>query len=259
MRIRCLVLAAIAACAMLSTQSTASVVVSTTRFVHEGDAREVVVRMTNKRTGPALVEAWVERADVAAQGQAPAFVPTPPLFRIESGRGQVVRLQRTQAPLPADRETLFWLHMLDVPPNPVGPADGRVKIALRSRLKVFHRPAGLPGSAAQAPDRLRWAFQASASGTPALRIDNPTPFHVTIARIGEDALAMRGEMVAPFGQLVLPLDGASAATDAATTLPSDVAHARRTAWQSGKPLRFESINDAGGADVRTARLALATP
>jgi outer membrane usher protein len=208
MRTRCLVLAAVAACALLSAQSaTASVVVSATRVVHDGDARDVGVRMTNKRAGPALVEVWVERADVTAQGQPPAFVPTPSLFRIESGRGQVVRLQRTQAPLPADRESLFWLHVLDVPPNPVGPADGRMKIAVRSRLKLFHRPERLPGSAAKAPDRLRWVLQVTETGTPALRIDNPTPYHVTIASIGEDALEMRGEMVAPFGELVLPLDG----------------------------------------------------
>ena len=119
---RCLFLfiAAVAACAVLSARPTAaSVVVSATRVVHEGEARDVSVRLANKRNGPALVEVWMERADFdAAQGQPPAFVPTPPLFRIESGRGQVVRLQRTQAPLPAERESLFWLHVLDVRPIP---------------------------------------------------------------------------------------------------------------------------------------------
>ncbi|BCT93065.1 putative fimbrial chaperone YadV [Lysobacter helvus] len=244
MRCLFLIVAALAACAVLPARpAVASVVVSATRVVHEGDARDASIRLTNKRNGPALVEVWVERAAVdAAPGQPPAFVPEPPLFRIESGRGQVVRLQRTQAPLPADRESLFWLHVLDVPPNPVDAADARLKIAVRSRLKLFHRPDGLAGSAAKAPDRLQWELQANAAGSPVLRIRNPTAFHVTIATIGDDVLAMNGEMVAPFDVLAFPLDGE-----------------RAKAWQPGHAVRFAFINDAGGEEVRTARIASAVP
>ena len=134
-----------------------------------------------------------------------------------------------------------------------------MKIAVRSRLKLFHRPAGLAGSAAKAPDRLQWDLQTNDAGLPVLRIRNPTPFHVTLARIGDDALAMRGEMVAPFGALVLPLDGAGATSDASVGARADLAAARAKAWQPGNAVRFEFLNDAGGAEVRTARVSAATP
>ena len=142
-------------CGLLVAQPAhASVVLSATRVAGKDDARDVTVRLTNRREQPALVQAWIEPT-----GATPSpFAIDPPLVRIEPGRGQ----------------------------------------ALRSRVKVFFRPEGLPGSAAKVPAQLRDGH--------ALEIANPTPYHVTVQRVMlGDAQVVRGDTVAPFGRLSLPV------------------------------------------------------
>jgi P pilus assembly chaperone PapD len=213
----------------------AGIVIASTRVVYPAEAADVTVRLTNQRATPALVEAWIESDD----GNAPApFAMTPPLFRIEAGRGQALRLRRLpDAAFPTDRESLYWLNVLDVPPDAPEVGGGNVlKMAVRTRLKVFVRPPGLAGRADRAALRLAWSRVGDA-----LRIDNPTPFHVTIAHVritgGEP---VRGTMVAPFGHATLALD--------AVHMP---------AWRIGARVEFGAINDAGGIDVRTAPLTVA--
>lgn len=213
----------------------ASIVVATTRVVYPADAPDITVRLSNQRATPALVEAWVESIDDATHSP---FALTPPLFRIEAGRGQALRIRRLpDAVFPTDRESLYWLNVLDVPPDAPDAGGGNVlKMAVRTRLKVFVRPPGLPGRADRAASRLSWTRVGEA-----LRIDNPTPFHVTVAHVritgGEQ---VRGTMVAPFGHATLALD--------AVHMP---------AWRIAARVEFGAINDAGGIDVRTAPLAVA--
>ena len=101
-------------------------------------------------------------------------------------------------------------------------------------MKLFHRPAGLPGTASKAPGALRWRMASDA-----LQIDNPTPYHVSIARVVVgDQLDLRGDMVAPFSTHTLRIDPAAAARLRA----------------SGR-VAFDAINDVGGLDRFTVALA----
>jgi chaperone protein EcpD len=221
----------------------AGVVLANTRVVFPGDAREVIVRMTNTRPTPVLVEAWIER-DLA--GDPVPFEIVPPLVRIEPGRGQALRVHRLPGGAPVDRESLFWLNVFESPPVADGATANAMHIAVRTRVKVFLRPPGLVGSAAKAPSKLTWRY------TPGvLRIDNPTPFHVTIPRVmlGEDGLDLRGGMVPPFGHVALALDAPDLEGRA-------VAPERRAQVLRHAPtLAFLFINDSGGAERRKASLA----
>jgi chaperone protein EcpD len=221
----------------------AGVVLANTRVVFPGDAREVTVRLDNRHAHPVLVEAWVDRGGPPSR-DAPAivpFAPHPPLVRIEPGKGQALRVHRLPGPLPRDRETLFWLNVLDMPPDlPVSMQASAMKIALHTRVKLFHRPAGLAGAASKAPATLRWSLHDGA-----LHVENPTPFHVSIARVVVgDGMDLHGEMVAPFGALALRLDavaiGGIASADLAARRASRLLALRRVA--------FEAINDVGGTD-----------
>jgi len=220
----------------------AGVVLANTRVVFPGDARAVTVRLDNRHAHPVLVEAWVEHGAARtpdARAGAPfsivPFAPHPPLVRIEPGKGQALRVHRLPGPLPQDRETLFSLNVLDIPPDlPATSTTSAMKIALHTRVKLFHRPAGLPGTASKAPGALRWRMASDA-----LQIDNPTPYHVSIARVvvGE-RIDLRGDMVAPFSVHTLRLDRA--------TLERLRASGR---------VAFDAINDVGGLDRFTAALA----
>ncbi|NUS59731.1 MAG: molecular chaperone [Lysobacter sp.] len=228
----------------------AGVVLANTRVVFPGDAREVTVRLDNRHAHPVLVEAWVERGALQSR-DAPAivpFAPHPPLVRIEPGKGQALRVHRLPGPLPRDRETLFWLNVLDVPPDlPVSTQTTSMKIALHTRVKLFHRPAGLAGVASKAPAALRWSLRDGA-----LHVENPTPFHVSIARVVVgDGLDLHGEMVAPFEVLTLRLEAAAIGAGAS----GDLAARRASRLLASRRVAFDAINDAGGTDRFEAMLS----
>lgn len=220
------VLAGVAiACAMATAH--AGVVIEGTRVVFPAEQREVPVRMSNQRDYPVLVEAWIEcpqasDADASVACRAP-FALAPPLFRLDPGKGQTLRIFQSPDAAPRDREALYYLNVRDIPPKTEG--DG-VSIAFRSRLKLFHRPPGLAPQAKDAPQKLRWHAAASS-----VRVDNPTPYFVTVVAIepaGGNAQQLDGVMVAPFASVDIALDDGN-------TL------------RASQALHFTIVNDLGGA------------
>ncbi|ALP58412.1 fimbria/pilus periplasmic chaperone [Pseudomonas aeruginosa] len=69
------------------------------------------------------------------------FITIKPLTLISPNGQQMLRVLHAGQSLPEDRESLFWLNILDIPRNP-RQADTR-KFAIRQRLKLFYRPARL--------------------------------------------------------------------------------------------------------------------
>jgi len=160
----------------------AAVIVDGTRVVYPANRHEVSVNLHNVGEMPSLVEVWIDSGNDRSQpddNSAP-IVATPPLFRLDPTQGQTLRLIYTQAALPTDRESVFWLNVLDIPPrakaNPDAP--NHLEMAFRHRLKIFFRPAGLHGDPADAAKAVVWAVVAGADG-PALIARNPTPFHIS--------------------------------------------------------------------------------
>src|SRR5580692_2276209 len=140
--------------------ATAGVVVDGTRVVYPAAKREVTINVQNPGETPSLVQAWLDAGDPHAKpGESKVpFVLTPPLFRLDPTKVQSLRVVYTHDPLPENRESLFWLNVLDIPPRAAANSDApnQLDLAFKHRMKVFFRPAGLSGSAADAPARLSW-------------------------------------------------------------------------------------------------------
>lgn len=203
--------------------ATAGVVLNGTRVVYPAQAREVTVQLTNAGESPALVQAWIDAGDPdrAPEESAAPFVITPPISRVEPGRGQALRIIFAGAPLPDDRESVFWLNVLEVPPAPdAGEQQNYLQVAFRSRVKLFYRPRGLEGVANEAPTDLQWSRVDGA-----LQLVNPTPYHVTIVELRALAadgstlakLEEQGRMIAPGESVRWPV-GATANRVAFTTI-----------------------------------------
>lgn len=215
----------------------ASVVIGGTRVVFPAQDGEVTVRLTNDNTVPALVEAWIDRGDEHSTPDKvdTPFLITPPLFRMEAHKDQSLRILATPATLPADRESLFWLNVLEIPPKPTGAAvagKNLLQFAIRSRLKLFYRPADLPGDPLKAPGQVTWKAVADGTGY-ALEVRNPTPYHITIVqaslKIGDKSYASDSGMVDPSGTLRLKIKGLASAPAA------------------GTPIAYDIVNDYGAA------------
>lgn len=108
----------LAAC-LFSATVNANVVIATTRVIYPADEAEVTVSLSNSGQHPSLVQVWIDegRADVPVEQLQVPFSLTPALFRLEPGKGQVLRLFQTQHDFAQDRESLYWLNVLDIPPK----------------------------------------------------------------------------------------------------------------------------------------------
>lgn len=214
----------------------ANVVIGGTRVIFPASQGDVTVRLENKGTRPALIQAWIDRGNPQSRpdtAKAP-FLITPPLFLIDAHKAQSLRIIFTHANLPGDRESLFWLNVLEIPPKPTKDElqgdKNYLQLAIRSRLKLFYRPDGLKGDPLKAPQKLTWHMVRAKSGW-MLRADNPTPFHVTLSKVqlkvGGKVYAATTGMVDPMSSLTLHVKGLDQA------LPSDT------------PVTYDAINDFG--------------
>jgi P pilus assembly chaperone PapD len=208
----------------------ANVLIAGTRVVFPAQDGEVTVRLTNDNSHPALIEAWVDSGDEHStpdKANSP-FVITPPLFRMEAHKDQSLRIIATPTPLPSDRESLFWLNVLEIPPKPSGvemQGKNTLQFAVRSRLKLFYRPAHLPGDVQKAPELVTWKTVANGSDYE-LEVRNPTPYHITFVQLsldvdGKHYTAANG-MVDPLGTLRLTVKGLTRAPAAGTAVAYDI-------------------------------------
>ncbi len=190
--------------------ASAAVTLQGTRIVHDaGKGRDVTVKATNSGDQPAMVQIWIDDGDSHAR---PENVRTP--FRLtpadprllQAHQGQAYRVtyapRPSEAPLPTDRESVFYFNLLDIPPKPTDAAGKNLlQFAVRTRVKLFHRPAGLPGNARDAATQLQWRARAGA-----LMVSNPSAYHVTLSTLTlPDGRTVETDMIAPGAQVTLPL------------------------------------------------------
>lgn len=220
----------------------AGVVVDGTRVVYPAAKREVSINIRNAGDTPSLVQAWLDAGDPHAKpGESKVpFVLTPPLFRLDPTKVQSLRLVYTHDPLPENRESLFWLNVLDIPPRAAANSDApnQLELAFKHRMKVFFRPAGLAGSAADAPARLTWKLLFKDGKLVGIEASNPTAYHVSLVQVtataGGHPVIVKADMVDPF---------ASRSFD----LPDPVAAPNGTV-----ALEYSFVNDYGGNVKATA-------
>lgn len=163
----------------------ASVVINNTRIIYPQDDKEVTVRLESKNQAPVLIQIWLDNGDEHSTPDLAGipFILTPPIFRIEPGKQQVVRLAYSGDALPSTQERLFWFNLLEVPSQSQGtPQRNQLQLAFRSRIKLFFRPTNLPYTAAAAPRKLQWRHVSSEQGQ-ALEVYNPSPYHVTFEQV----------------------------------------------------------------------------
>lgn len=222
----------------------ASLLINGTRVIYPADQREVSLSMENNGSAPILLQSWVDEGnpkDSPETAKAP-FILTPPMSRVDPGKGQTLRILYTGASLAQDRETVFWLNVLEIPTKPKakeGEPNNYLQFAIRSRLKLFYRPKGLPGNAFDAVDKITWRVEKDGNGYVA-ECNNPTPYFVSFGSLNfkgvevEKSLEPKGGMCPPMGSEKFPLKGNA---DSAV----------------GK-LTVEVINDYGGFDIHDVNI-----
>ena len=215
---------------LMATQAAASISLNATRIVFDGDHKEANITVRNGNQD-VLIQSWVDMND--ASGSRAPFAVTPPLARVFAKEQQLLRILYEGAGMPTDRESVVWLNVQEIPK--ASETENTLQLAIRQRIKIFYRPAGLAGSALQAPAQLEWTL-AKHGGQTLLQVKNPTLYHVSMADVKvQEQLASDSTMIAPGEQKQFPLKTPPA--------PSPVL------------LSFSSINDYGAQNHYSAALS----
>ncbi|EME8537202.1 molecular chaperone [Salmonella enterica] len=185
----------------------AGIVIGGTRVIYNGDKKETSAAIRDPdKSGVWLVQSWVDNG--VRGGKAP-FIVTPPLFRINPGEENILRIVRTGGNLPEDRESVFWLNVKSIPAtDDSAPHNNVLQVVVKSRLKLFYRPAGLEGQPETAYHQLSVARRGNL-----LTISNPTPYYVTLFTLKVDGQEIKdADMVPPMGSVSFALPTATASS-----------------------------------------------
>lgn len=153
----------------------AGVVVGATRLIYDGGKKESSLKINNPDATPYLIQTWVENP-LSGTEKAP-FIVTPPLFRLDGGQQNILRVVHAGGNLPADRESMYWINIKSVP-STQDTNKNSLKIALTTRIKLMYRPEGVKGIPEEVAGKLTWQHR----GTH-LHVTNPTPFYMNFYEI----------------------------------------------------------------------------
>ncbi|MNJ32158.1 Chaperone protein EcpD precursor [compost metagenome] len=177
-------------------QATASISLSATRIIFDGAHKEANITVRNGNHD-ALIQSWVDNNDETA-GAAP-FAVTPPLTQVMAREQQLLRILYEGVGMPADKESVLWLNVQEIPQASAN--ANTLQLAVRQRIKIFFRPANLPGDALMAPSKLIWKLSQRGRKTE-LQVKNPSLYHVSMADVtlrdgAHTELAVDSTMIAP--------------------------------------------------------------
>jgi fimbrial chaperone protein len=134
--------------------------------VHNNGTEAAVVQLS--------VVAWSQESGQDVYQPSKDVLATPPLFTVQPGASQVVRVGLRRAP-DATRELSYRLYLQEVPPPPKADFTG-LQVALRLSVPVFVTPAK-----ANAKPVLHWRLSRAPGGGLTLAADNNGSVHVQVA------------------------------------------------------------------------------
>ncbi|ETS30885.1 P pilus assembly protein, chaperone PapD [Photorhabdus khanii NC19] len=174
--------------------SIAGVVIGGTRVIYISDKKEASISINNpEKDAPYLIQSWIQ--DESDNMKTP-FIVTPPIFKLAAGQENILRIVKTGSNLPEDRESLFWLNVKSIPTS-VKSDQNQLQITVKSKFKLFYRPANLAEKSSTAYKELKFRMENNL-----LIAENPTPYFVSFSHLKIDQHEIKpAGMIRPFSQL----------------------------------------------------------
>ncbi|MBA8562582.1 fimbria/pilus periplasmic chaperone [Citrobacter freundii] len=124
----------------------AGIVIYGTRVIYPADKKEVLVQLMNQGNRSSLVQSWIDDGDSSLPPEKihVPFMITPPVAKVVGNSGQQLKIKKMSNMLPNNKESLFYLNVLDIPPNnPDSAGKNILKFAMQNRIKLIYRPTGI--------------------------------------------------------------------------------------------------------------------
>ncbi|MGL4725184.1 MAG: fimbria/pilus periplasmic chaperone [Scandinavium sp.] len=173
----------------------ASVVVGGTRLLFEGSRDEATLAVVNHGRQPTLIQSWLSQADAYSVNRQ-TFIVTPPLFRLDAGQKNSIRVLLSGVPQAEDRESMYWLNIKSIPAIDDSAPANRVEIAINTQIKFIYRPrALLQATPEKRCERLQWRLEGRR-----LTVKNPTPYYMNFSVLQLNGRVIEGATFVAPGQ-----------------------------------------------------------
>ncbi|MBB1199526.1 molecular chaperone LpfB [Enterobacteriaceae bacterium 89] len=176
---------------MTSICSAQGISMSTTRVIYSASQKEASLTVQNHSdTDTYLVQSWIDDRDGSKKTP---FVITPPLVQMKPGGNNALRIVNINANLPQDRESVYWVNVKAIPALADGSENKNLlQIAIRTRLKLFYRPAGLTGDTVSSAKQLTFSPVGSQ-----IKVNNPSPFVITFHDLTINGKTVKESVMVP--------------------------------------------------------------
>ncbi len=207
----------------------AGVMINTTRVIFPGNQDNTVIQLTNSGEIPSLVQSWADEGDINSSPETTGapFMVVPPVTRIAGGGGQQLKIRITENSLPHDRESVFYLNVVDIPAKTAATGN-TLQFALRTRIKLFYRPDDLPLPPDDVPEQISVSLSDET-----LILNNPSPYYFTLSALvsgGDNTPShISTVMLAPYSESRVAYTGNLSAGGSVTLISiDDKGHSVRT-------------------------------
>lgn len=182
----------------------AGIIVGGTRVIYNGGLREANISVNNPDKIPYLIQAWADGAGQKSENKsAPKapFLVTPPIFRLDPGKENLLRIIRTGGTFPNDRESIYWVNVKSIPAM-VKRDSNVLQVSVKTRIKLFYRPEGI--NSPTEDDYKKLSFRRDGN---VIKVSNPTPYYITFLslNIGDESIDTTSTMVPPLGTITYSL------------------------------------------------------
>ena len=164
--------------------SHAGLLASATRVVYQQNSNEKSLILANTNSYPVLTQIWVDDGHTGPEFQNSPFAVLPPVFKLSAKENKGIRIIYNGMTLPADRESLYWLNLYEIPAvKKDNPANEYLNLAMNTQMKIFYRPEGLKDYNV---DELQQQVQQTLIyNEKALKLElkNPTPYYLNFTNL----------------------------------------------------------------------------
>jgi len=205
---------------LASLDASAGIQVDQTRVIYNGSEKSASLSIHNDTDETWMVQTWLDTGD---SSKTPSNLPMqaiPPILKLAGNKDAVLRFIYSGAGLPADRESVYWINVQEIPP--ASKQENVLQIAIRTRVKLFYRPAALKTTLQKAVEGLTWHKEGNQ-----LVAANNSPLHITFGTLtlknsANKTWKVNADMVNPMDSLRINLPaGASAANQLSFTFIND--------------------------------------
>ncbi|ORM88150.1 fimbrial assembly protein [Pantoea cypripedii] len=218
---------------MVTFNASAVVNVDKTRVIFNATANMQSINLVNSSESPTIVQVWTDDGDINAspdQSRTPV-IALPPVMKMFPGELRSLRLMLTsRGAIPADRESLYWLNIYQIPSlkSDLNKVEKKVVLPLRIRLKVFIRPEGLNAPQIADPAKIQFLTKDRE-----LVVKNPTPWYMSInVSVGSHEM-LKNLLIEPKSQLIVPV---------------------KEALKPGEKVKYDVIDDNGNPVNYSAKM-----